>query len=648
VKKVVVAGFVSAAVLTALLALLSPSAPADERSELYPLRPGASWTYEAPGGGRVVIRALRTERVGERDAVVLVTEMAGQEISTWVAWTDRGLVMLRRAQGGQTVTFPQPVLVLKHPAKAGDAWSTTVDGTKIEYRVEGTETKDVLGRRVEAVRVTERAATPYGPVETTTWYGAGIGVLAMVMRQGGQSAELRLAEHRAGVDAPTPDPVPEPRRDVPAPAPTPTPTPEGWRAYDNALLGVSMKLPADWTVDVSEQGLLVASPGVGDPRRPRAFVTHAVLAQRAAPSALARILSQSMSLTLADYREVDVRDVGDAMARLRFRTAFGGRPARGVLFVAVAGPHVELSGFLSPEEAFEESAATLTQIVSSASFRSPGVRLTSYTEPNETAFTVQVPEGWQVRGLVDRRWGDANLAIFLADPSGRIRVSRQQLEAPYTNPMPFFQEGSRYNAGGGTADIEVRTMVGAVDFLRAEREGRLLWVRPRADLLDAYATSPFATHLGYRYDAADAMFRLPDGRTRYRQVLLQYTPGGGWYVTSQGYEAPEADLATAQGVLALVLATNVPNHDWAMAEARGAAQRLAIIQSTNTEIVRILQETTVNRARASSKAAEAWSQYIRHGGYTPVRNAVTGETKSVTPSRFGDMQRADPNWKTNW
>lgn len=92
----------------------------------------------------------------------------------------------------------------------------------------------------------------------------------------------------------------------------------------------------------------------------------------------------------------------------------------------------------------------------------PALNFVNWNDPHEGAFSVPVPQGWQVIGGAYRLSAtDVRYALTLASPDGQIRVTVGDSNIPvYTQPTPMLasgglREGGYYMIGDGTK-MEIR------------------------------------------------------------------------------------------------------------------------------------------------------------------------------------------------
>ena len=391
--------------------------------------------------------------------------------------------------------------------------------------------------------------------------------------------------------------------------------------YDNKSLGIALTAPEGYAVSLGLKGLLLVTTDPGDPGAPRAMVTHAALGAVVPAPEVAAQVNALLGQILPGYAPAGIAEVEPGLAVIRYRVRDGELDVKGVLFVRVLGSYVQLAGLSARADAYAAAAPKLLEILAGVKFGAPAMRFVAYREPREGAFTVLVPEGWKAVGQIDRRIIEANLALDLVDPTGRILVVSHQYEEGFVNPMYGFPEGRQYTPSPAVAPVLVRQFHGVEEYLRRRTpEGaRLLGIRMRPDKADGPSERVFAQHLGFRYEAAEAWYDMPGGNFGYLLATICIAGTGNWSVSTAGYVAPRDRWDEAETALAGIPATLACDPDWAMLEAKGALDRLRILAEAQTKVFEIIQDVTLNQAKTASGPAVAWSRYIRYGDAYPGR-----------------------------
>jgi hypothetical protein len=196
--------FVCALLVTASGVLTAADAPGE--SPYCPLGVGTTWHYKV-GDGKVVIRVVRHEKVGDVPCAFLEARRDGKVVgSEHLAVTADGVYRhtISQAPGDKsaTLTLKPPLLVLKLPPRKGDAWKVDSKGDGKTFRgafkADEQEVKVPAGT-YKAVRVASQDLEVNGlkPV-VTTWFAEGVGMVKQVVQEGDSKIEIDLEKFEAG------------------------------------------------------------------------------------------------------------------------------------------------------------------------------------------------------------------------------------------------------------------------------------------------------------------------------------------------------------------------------------------------------------------------------------------------------------------
>jgi hypothetical protein len=206
-----------------------------------------------------------------------------------------------------------------------------------------------------------------------------------------------------------------------------------------------------------------------------------------------------------------------------------------------------------------------------------------FDDPQEGAFSVNVPEGWQVLGgtarqnaLQYRNWvtvtsPDRATILALNDPSEWAYVVPSSLLA-----AAGFREGSVYSGGAGTTYVVARYQDGE-QFATAWLRRKLAPICKEVKFVASRARPELTTEInslgqpdGLRHDAGEASFTcVKDGMplTAYALVTvgtIKGQAGAIWYSEAiVAFLAPTPVAGPAAGLLAEMIATVKVNPDWA-------------------------------------------------------------------------------------
>jgi hypothetical protein len=239
----------------------------------------------------------------------------------------------------------------------------------------------------------------------------------------------------------------------------------------------------------------------------------------------------------------------------------------------------------------------------------------TFTDPNEGAFDLEMPQGWKLSGgtlrrtaLQYRTWASA------ISPDGEtILAINDPLEGSYVTPSPMlamagFQPGSVYDGGGGNKYVVAPYQSGA-QFAAAWGQRQLpahcssikvTSSRPLPELAQKLNAYLGASGLGLDY--GEALFScdkngMPMTAYVFSRTLMIRTAGqyGLWYADMiEAFLAPAPVAGVAAGLLAHMVKTARLNPSW---EARQS--------QTNMDVSRIATQTN---AAISDTVMRSWEQ----------------------------------------
>lgn len=259
----------------------------------------------------------------------------------------------------------------------------------------------------------------------------------------------------------------------------------------------------------------------------------------------------------------------------------------------------------------------------------------TFQDPNENAFTIKIPVGWQVMndsGLV-RPYIDA--AVSLAAGSQDRGFGLMAPYAIYTIPTPLldrlgFPEGAYYGGYGSIVKpMLVKSYATARQFIdefmrELNVETEIVSIKDRPDLL---STSP--GKLIAKQSAAEiAYVSLPGpNQIMNKLVVATYLVGsesqGVWVANIFGYYSPES-LFNETEYLVLKSAESLKiDPDWAKREAIEVNKRQKIISATGESISKTISSAFDYKSSSMDSINDQWSNAIL--GVEEVYNPDTGD-----------------------
>ena len=268
-----------------------------------------------------------------------------------------------------------------------------------------------------------------------------------------------------------------------------------------------------------------------------------------------------------------------------------------------------------------------------------GLQFERWVDPNEAAYSCEVPAGWHVAGGVRRVGMFKKISETVAQSpdgqvfvrSGDVSIPHEFMEPNQTLALNGEFEGQWASGGGFFIQRHVPALQFAADYVQrnwGQRCGNIRWVsqRERNDYLHNLASQRLLLQGNY-YTAGEVVFTCESGTgpmIGYLFVVTMMTVAPGvanmWNVQRlEGFLAA-ADRATqADAVLQRMLATSQINLQWWMAE-RGATQSLYNEYRRGQEYAAELQRQT---------QAERWASWDRISEQR--RDALGGQTRVVDP-----------------
>lgn len=243
-----------------------------------------------------------------------------------------------------------------------------------------------------------------------------------------------------------------------------------------------------------------------------------------------------------------------------------------------------------------------------------------FKDPNENAFTVEIPKGWQVTqgsGLV-RPYIDAgvyleaksqnNQGIYYSSPYGYVYATPNAI-------LEFagFIEGSLYNPSGGISKpMMVKKYTGAKEYVTSLPkefgiDAEIKEVIERPDLLNKNPL-PLIT----QQSAAEIIFIDKNKGIKHNGIayayLVEASGTGVWAASYFDYYAPE-NLFDETELLALKVKESFKvNPQWAAREAQEVAKRTQIISQTQEEVSNTISSTFGYRSKTMDDLADKWSK----------------------------------------
>jgi hypothetical protein len=300
---------------------------------------------------------------------------------------------------------------------------------------------------------------------------------------------------------------------------------------------------------------------------------------------------------------------------------------------------------IAPADQFAATLPTLTQILDTFRFNTATnqtsaptqMQFSTWVDPFESAWAMEVPTGWQSQGGLLRRADGVRAAWQLTAPGGAAAIYGGDVNVPRYFVFPTdtalslgFREGEPTGPNGPIMlrFQEAASMAPNI-FQQHFGTAQVVSVRDRPDLVDGLRRNPLLQGSTPRISAAEVELRLADGRvgmmalTTYGQELGSL--GGTWQVDNiYGFVAPADRVSEVGAALARAIGTSRENPDWRRGESKLQAQLAAQWQDYLT-FSNNLQRQTIE-ARWVSDAAIQRGQRDILGGTVRLVDPQTGES----------------------
>jgi hypothetical protein len=285
----------------------------------------------------------------------------------------------------------------------------------------------------------------------------------------------------------------------------------------------------------------------------------------------------------------------------------------------------------------------------------PTPQWTQFTDPNEKAFTVDVPRGWTVKGGLFRfGYSDERVMVDMRSPDGQIDIRLGDVSIPtYAAPSPPYntREGAVVDLGAQAHMVVARYRTGPeFAVLYAPSRFSEICHNPQSDTSFSEISVPDAVPV------PASVSQSSSGQIAWRcqgangpLVAFAYTKtvstGPIWQaVTIASFSAPPDKVAEARALLAHCSQTFHLSPEWIQyqqrMDAEGMDYQRARQQARRTEISQQVQQfeakmramqNQVNafeaHQTAQAKQVEGFTDILN--GVTPTTNPLTGETRKV-------------------
>lgn len=407
--------------------------------------------------------------------------------------------------------------------------------------------------------------------------------------------------------------------------------------------GFSITKPADWQVKVDDSGLILVGADTATKKGPIVFMETLVSSEPQTNEQVLSNVENDLKKVFPNFQIVSKRTISQYKS-LVGQIKYTGSEYTGVILISTDKNNAFVSGMADEKEKFKLSQPVLLKTLSTFQYDNSlkdaskvlgVVQMTPWKDPNEGAFTVNVPSGWNISGGTVRPYIDAATKIIAT--SGKKGIQIENLYPPiYSVPNSVtefagFTEGSHYNPSGGISqDMIIMSERNAGEYIRTLLPNYLNLnfqnIKSRPDIAEKITKLSFNTEPS----VAEASATGSDGLVHKVLVTKQGMSISGitlWYVCLTHYWAPENDIPLVENIIEQMGNSFKIDPVWANREAQEVAKRSQIISQTGAEISDIITSTFKYQSQVQDKASDKFSNAML--GVEDVYNQETGESYRV-------------------
>jgi hypothetical protein len=456
----------------------------------------------------------------------------------------------------------------------------------------------------------------------------------------------------------------------------------GWTMYNDPA-GFSVDIPAGWVVtDDSTQGRIK----MRGPRGEQVVIWPVFIEQKQLnATGAARLVMQMARRLDSSLSWVPAKAPGNAT-----RVIAKGASRSGATLMtwsnSPTGAAVMLYALEAPPDVYGSSANTFTRILQSfrgspdnASRQTGGhassgpLTYVNWSDPQEGAFTIQVPKGWQVAGGAFHLTAtDVRSSVNMISPDGQMRIFIGDVNiSGFIEPSQMLayagmREGGQYGLGDGTK-LEIRRYMTGQQFARYYAQNQLgsqcsgVQVESNNDRQDL--TAPLLQEArssgaaNVRITAGDVVFSYSgENGTVHGHIYAssEYVPsahGALWNIPSvNGYLAAPGRQQEAESILQHVVQSKHVDPQW-KARAKQIANNAVAADDARSQQIQARARAAIqeNQRQTSEMIVKGYEQ--RSQVYDEIsrkrENAILGTTDVVDPVS-GSQYKIDSYSNYHW
>jgi hypothetical protein len=413
----------------------------------------------------------------------------------------------------------------------------------------------------------------------------------------------------------------------------------------------TVSIPSGWKVADGAQGVKISDPDSSSFVRLTAFFAKGNVSSEQFLRALPEL--EANTLPNCQVTRVSKQDgqIDNAIAALSF-----GNGKKALAMCSIYDHSGMLYMIGASKGSFQEERPELVKILKSFSYLNgastgreslsgSGLQFKSFSDPNENAFSVEVPSGWTVKGGMYRKAQvDVRPELLIQSPDGKvgIRIGDRNLP-PFIEPnrmleLGGFHVGSTYSPGYGV-NLLVEPYIAGEQFAstyasnhlkQSYQNVRIVESKDRSDLTDQL--NEVYSQLGnVKLTAGSAALTAERNGTPYEGYYLAGTlessmgEQGMWVAQFlDGYMAPRGRTSEAEEVLKHALETYRIQSSWANMQQGIAMNTSEIVRKTGEAVSKSLMDTFWTQTHAQDENFRKWDNYIR--GQVDVYDPYTHET----------------------
>ncbi|RPI27665.1 MAG: hypothetical protein EHM61_07680 [Acidobacteria bacterium] len=422
----------------------------------------------------------------------------------------------------------------------------------------------------------------------------------------------------------------------------------GWVQHENPS-GFVLRHPPGWKVELDEQWILIHNADRSEFVVVQPFINRTKLTSGQLLQQLPARGTKLFPGATVVRAERNPAAPDQTLASVKF--VRNGQPAQAAVLCSIYGMAGMFYAIAAPADRYEKEKPSLIGILTSFRFAPPqqapqasavaGIRWVSFRDPNEGAFTVEVPQGWTVNGgIVRRTTTETRTIINVTSPEQDCVILNGDAEIPtYWEPDRMMQSGGWVVGRWYNQNTLLANRMTGAQYLQSyipDRFGKFFTdvqireVKDRPDI-DQVMNARLGPIMGasIRYHFGDAKFTA---RNQGKQMegyfsgasLISAAGITTWSMQYlNGYLAVPEKLRLAGEVLAHMYRTFQVDQTWFANNMKASMQVAEIQRKAGAEMQDILMDSYWARQRSADERQRNVINMLR--SETDVKDPQTGE-----------------------